>query len=756
MSGNAVQAKLALSAEFLEAFSALGKQTQAKVRKFMTDFQHNPTGSGKNYEKIRTAPDGNLRSVRIDQDYRGILLKPDDGNVFVFLWVDKHDAAYAWAAGRRVTIHPSTGAIQILETVSGDDTGTGDPLESESDGGVAGAVSSGSGASAEPGVFDPYTDAEIVRVGVPEELIGLVRSIHDDAQLQQVLRRFPSDAQEALQYLAAGFSYSDVLDELGLSEEPETVDTGDFETALERDLSRRSVVLITNDTDLQDALDYPLAKWRIFLHPQQERLVTVNTSGPYRVLGGAGTGKTVVAMHRARHLVRTVFPAETDRVLFTTFNTNLAKDIRKNLQMLCSTEEMDRITVQSIDQWARDYLKKIGRPVEILPPQKKNELWDEALAYRDETLGLPDEFYKREWETVIQYQGITSAEEYMTARRTGSGTRLSRRKRVAAWNVFARYRDLVSATDQVEFVDVLRIARMQLEAGRRPIRFAAVVIDEAQDMHPEALRLVRAILVPPDEAIPPNSLFITGDGHQRIYRWPVKLSDCGIPIVGRSRRLKLNYRTTEETRRFAAAVLSGESIDDLDGNTDSLSGYTSLLSGAEPVEYPCQNQAEQADTIVTQITEWLGQSPVEPANATALSTVCIVARDESRIERVKALLKQRDVKVQQLTREGDPSADGVRIGTMHRVKGIEYDYMIVADVDDLTIPNPAAVNRAGMSETDHAIALKQERSLLYVALTRARKAVMVSWVGERSRLLPDFHHTTEGAAQIPRSKNLDP
>lgn len=744
MTSNAIQAQLALSAEFLEAFSALGKQTQAKVRKFMTDFQRNPASPGKNFEKIHTAPDGNLRSVRIDQDYRGILLKPDDGNVFVFLWVDKHDDAYAWAAGRRVTIHPSTGAIQILQTMTGvdseDPAAGADAADYSSRGAVSpvpgtpiGATSSTTSA---PGLFDPYSDSEIVQVGVPEELLGIVRSIHDDDQLQHVLRRFPSDAQEALQYLAAGFSYTEVLDELGLSEQPETVDTKDFEAALSRDLSRRSVVLITNDTDLQDALDYPLAKWRVFLHPQQERLVRVNTTGPYRVLGGAGTGKTVVAMHRARHLVRTVFPEATDRVLFTTFNTNLARDIRQNLHMLCSTEEMDRITVRNIDGWASDYLAKVGRPTEPLSPAKQNELWDEALAYRDDSLGLPDEFYRREWETVVQYQGITSAEEYMIARRIGAGTRLSRRQRVAVWPVFARYRELVSATGQVEYTDALRMARMQLEAGNRPIRYVAVVIDEAQDMHPEAFRLARAILAPPDEEIPPNSLFIVGDGHQRIYQNPVKLSDCGIPIVGRSRRLKLNYRTTEETRRFAAAVLSGEAIDDLDGGIDTLKGYTSLLSGSEPIERPCKTEAEQADAIVAQITEWLGAATVDVIDPGSASTVCIVARDGQRIERLKVLLNQRDLTVRALTRDGDPADDGVRIGTMHRVKGIEYDYMIVADVDDLTVPNPAAVNRDGMTETDRAIALRQERSLLYVALTRARKAVMVSWVGERSRLLP--------------------
>jgi mRNA-degrading endonuclease RelE of RelBE toxin-antitoxin system len=732
MSDTAVTARLAMSTEFLESFSVLEKKIQAKVRKFMTDFQQRPDSGGTNFEKIKAAPDGNLRSVRIDQNYRGILLAPENGNIFVFLWVDKHDDAYAWAAGRRVSIHPKTGAIQIIESTTVGDADAKDTVPGQA---VTASPSPSpfAGSHDGPKLFDPFTDDELIALGVPAELIELARTIRDENDLNTIQRRFPPDAQEALQYLAGGYGYSEVLEALGLGEENEdVVNTDDFETALDNDLSRRSILIITSDTNLEAALDYPLDKWRVFLHPQQQRTVTVNATGPYRVLGGAGTGKTVVAMHRACHLIRSVFPDTSDRVLFTTYNPNLAADISRNLDKLCTAEERDRIEVMSIDKWARKYLKAIGRPATNISEDALAEMWSRALAHKNENLALPDTFFPHEWETVVQYQGITSATEYLTARRTGSGTRLSRKQRLLVWEVFERLRSLVSEQDGIEFADILRLARVKLKEGERYTRYVAVIIDEAQDMHPEAFRLTRAILVPPDQPIPANSIFIVGDGHQRIYRQPVKLSDCGIPIVGRSRRLRLNYRTTEETRRYAAAVLSGETIDDLDGDTDSLSGYTSLMHGVKPEEIACTTDAEQLQAITGQISAWLGPD----FTAEDLSTVCVVTRTREQRDSLCHSLANAGTTAQKVEKDGEPKKPGVRVATMHRVKGIEYDYMIIAGADNESVPLRRVLNRQGATEVDRRNVIQKERSLLYVALTRARKGVMVSWVGERSELLP--------------------
>lgn len=738
MSSAVGQVKLALSAEFLEAFSKLEKKAQARVRRFMTEFQQNPDKPGFNFEKIHTAPDGNLRSVRISDDYRGILLKPDSGDVFVFLWVDKHDDAYKWAEGRRVSIHPQTGTIQIFPTeeAASDDVGveTSEEVMEDRTASSDHTVSPFGQQDSGPRLFDPYSDEELVRIGVPEELIGLVRSVRDEEDFVRVRRRFPAEAAEALEYLSAGIPYSEVLDELGLSAapEPESVDTSDFSAALDNTLSRRSVMVISSDQELQDALDYPLEKWRIFLHPQQQRLVNVNATGPYRIHGGAGTGKTVIAMHRARKLVRDFFPEETDRVLFTTFNRNLANDIGRNLETLCTTDEWQRIEVAHIDGWANQFLKRLGYKLVPVDAHKRRELWNSALTHKDESLGLSDDFFLVEWDTVIQEQGIRSNEEYLTARRTGAGTRLSRRQRMGAWPVFERYRELLSQENRLEFVDILRMAREKLEAGERPQRYAAVIIDEAQDMHPEAFRLARAIVARPYEEIPANSLFIVGDGHQRIYRNPTRLSDCGIPIVGRSRRLKLNYRTTEQTRRFAAGVLSGQRIADLDGQSDSLAGYTSLLQGDEPIEQAYESVEQEAAGIREQVAAWLQNDLKSPR----LSGVCVVARSGEYIDSLRKSFESLELPVCIVTRDGEPKDHGVRLATMHRVKGIEYDYIVIAGADSTSLPERKAIDRPAQSEAERRSAMLRERSLLYVALTRARKAVLITWVGERSPLLP--------------------
>ena len=753
--------KLALSAEFLESFSKLDRKMQARVRKFMSDFQQSPERAGFNFEKIEAAAEGRLRSARISQDYRGILLKPASGDVYVFLWVDKHDDAYQWAERRRISIHPHTGTIQIFRTATADEPEAGEGPASDGrpaasgDAPGSGDRRSASGADLDTGerrppsdgpaardsatvesgprLFDPYRDDELVRVGVPEELLPIVRSLRDEADFERVRRRFPEEASEALDYLAAGIPYSEVLEELGLPSEREAapVDTEDFAAALENERTRRSVMVVTSDRELHDALDFPLARWRIFLHPQQQRMVNVNASGPYRIHGGAGTGKTVVAMHRARTLVRDFFPDETDRVLFTTFNRNLAEDISRNLGMLCSAGERDRIEVAHIDSWANRFLKRLGYTVVPVDAAKQEELWGAALAHRDDSLALPDEFYRSEWENIIQEQAILSVEEYLTARRAGAGTRLSRKQRLAVWPVFERYRELLSEAERLEYVDILRIARLKLEAGERPMRYAAVVIDEAQDMSAEAFRLARAIVARPGEEIPPNSLFIVGDGHQRIYRRPTTLSACGIPITGRSRRLKLNYRTTEQTRRYAAAVLAGQTVADLDGEADSLAGYTSLLHGRPPIEAPCESMEAEARTIAGQIGEWLG----EEAEESELSGVCIVARSRDYLDSLSTLLGEAGITCRFVGRDGDPKKDGVRLATMHRVKGIEYDYIVVAGAGAEHLPKASTVDRPDMTGADRAHALLRERSLLYVALTRARKAVLVTWVGERSPML---------------------
>ena len=271
--------KVAISDQFLEAFSAVPKNKQKKVRRFMTKFRRDPTLPGLNYEKIEGAKDPKLRSVRIDQSYRGIVMKPDQGNVFMLLWVDNHDDAYQWARNRVVQIHPDTGSLQVIPMEEGEmPVSNGEAADTDE-------------AEEAEDLFAEHRDRELVRLGVPEELMPLVRNIRTEEQLDELQQYLPEEAYEALFLLAAGYSQREVDNELAYSREQEQVDTDDYQAALQRPNSKRRFAVVEDDEELERMLEAPLEKWRVFLHPTQRRLVTMHANGPVRVLGGAGTGK---------------------------------------------------------------------------------------------------------------------------------------------------------------------------------------------------------------------------------------------------------------------------------------------------------------------------------------------------------------------------------------------------------------------------------------------------------------------------------
>jgi superfamily I DNA/RNA helicase len=333
----------------------------------------------------------------------------------------------------------------------------------------------------------------------------------------------------------------------------------------------------------------------------------MHSNGPVRVLGGAGTGKTVVGMHRARYLAEEVFTGKDDRILLTTFTKNLATDISQNLRKLCSDEKAwTRLEVQHLDGWVANFLRTQGYRPEVVY-NEDNDGWKNALDQAPEDSGLLESFYRVEWESVIQAQNITSVDEYLAAARIGRGTRLSRDIKKKVWLVFQEYRAQLNERGKKEYVDLIRDARQFIEnkALRPPYR--AVMVDEAQDMSAEAFRLLRTI-VPHGE----NDLFIVGDAHQRIYRHRVSLGKCGIDIRGRGKKLKINYRTTDEIRRFAVRLLEGRPIDDLDGGQDDQKGYMSLTHGMAPVVKTFASAAEEAAYLKQHIHALLAEgSPLE-------------------------------------------------------------------------------------------------------------------------------------------------
>ncbi|MGE0820738.1 MAG: UvrD-helicase domain-containing protein [Candidatus Binatia bacterium] len=380
-------------------------------------------------------------------------------------------------------------------------------------------------------------------------------------------------------FLASGDSLAGVFRKMETPETPPAVDTTDYVAALNNPDFQRRFFVVEDDLELAAMLSALLEKWQVFLHPSQRRLVERHWNGPVRVLGGAGTGKTVAAMHRAKWLAQQVFTSAHDRLLFTTFPRNLAADIRKNLLSICPEEVMRRIEVVNLDKWVSDFLQRHGYSYDIDYGERTGRLWEQALNSAPSKVQVPVSFYREEWERVIQPQGVSSVEEYMKASRIGRGVQLNRSGRKAVWSVFEEYRLLLNEQRLREGDDAMRDARLLLESKGNQTPYQAIIVDEAQDMGPQAFRLLRQLIPGGDRQ---DDLFIVGDAHQRIYRHKVVLGQCGINIQGRSRKLKINYRTTEETRRWATNLLEGFSIDDLDAGVDDQKGYKSLLHGVTP------------------------------------------------------------------------------------------------------------------------------------------------------------------------------
>lgn len=693
----ALSPKIAMSDDFLKSFARIPRQNQQAVLTFVAKFRQNPLASGINYERINDAADANMRSVRINDNLRGIILKPETGDVYCLLWVDRHDDAYQWARRHRVAIHPDVGSLQVYAVQETQSLTKNEVAQTE--------------ASPSEGLFADLRDREIRKLGVPEERLAAVRAAVSEADLEALEAQLPDEAFEALYLFAAGEPLDKILAERAPAE---TVDPKDFGAALTRDSTRRHFVVLTDDSDLDALLAAPLERWRVFLHPSQRKLVEGNKSGPVKVTGGAGTGKTVVAMHRARWLARQYADLPGRPIIFTTFTRTLAEDIRHNLSLLCSPQELAKIQVVNLDQWASGLLRRFGYPYALLYDEKQRRgFWQAALSALPAGAAYSAAFLRAEYERVILPQGCETAEDYMRARRIGRGGQLGRLQRKALWPVFAEYRAQLHAANLREPEDAFREACQLILQEKPQLGIRAMVVDEAQDISAAAYTLIRAA-VPKAE----NDLFIVGDAHQRIYRHKVTLGQVGIEVRGRSRTLKVNYRTTDEIRRWACAQLEGIEIDDLDGSIDSLRGYRSLTHGDLPEVFPSASLQQDVEHIL---------SVVEHGKADDIEArrICVTARTNEDLDALALALRQRGIACLRLDHgtTDDPAEPGIRLATMHRVKGLEFDIVILAGYRGARQYAEQFSHDEDVGVTDDTEV--SERCLLHVAATRAKRHLFV-------------------------------
>jgi superfamily I DNA/RNA helicase len=707
----------------MKSLRKLPDKVAIRFMDMMTRYMTDPSGNGLNLETVEGAKDSAIKSLRVDQGYRAIAFEV--GRDTMFVHVNEHDKAYRWASGRRVKLDPDTNRIRIIEEVDAE----------------AGAIETPS--ASETRLFSHLSDKRLRALGVAEEELSAARRLITIEGLEAAEDRFDPLSYQVLYALAAGYSDEEVYALTGINDEPEGTSStpeGDltFDRLIETDESRQTIFIPESEAELRRVFEEGLEGWRVFLHPEQRKIAYRDYNGPAMVRGGAGTGKTVVAMHRAKHIADQIKadPRRVgQRVLFTTFTTSLAQDIEANLRTLCPEHLEARpplIEVINLDRWVSQFLKRKSFERQVVyfgeARDRLDQVWQEVLDDHELPAGLSEAFVKAEWAQIVQAKGLTDQRDYLKASRAGRGTPLDRRKRVALWEVFADYRARMISEGLAEPDDAYREATEILGSEAPNLPYASVIVDEAQDMGEQAFRLIRAI-VPESPSGDQNSIFIVGDAHQRIYARRASMAACGIKVRGRSRRLRLNYRTTEEIRVWAVSILEGVSVDDLDEGTDTLRGYVSLMHGPSPKQVPCRSEAEELEGLI----DWVRALPTDETRRADIGVLCSRRAD---VDRAYGVLRAAgiDAVVLQAGTADDRAVPGVRITTMHRAKGLEFFAVAIPFLSEATFP-PAGALRSAVDAADRTDIINQYRSLLHVAATRAKKALRISWSGAPTKLI---------------------
>ena len=643
----------------------------------------------------------------------------------------------------------------------------GEPVGTGGQRSEGGAVAGTAGAAAVPGaVVVPSRDQAPVW---PDGLT--VEMLHDElgidvrlgaaalaAQRESQLLDLASTARvswqgEALLNLATGATIEEIREDFGLRPSRDVAaepTDADLIAGLRTRAARSTFTWLESDEDLRRAIEgLSFAEWQLFLHPQQRALVERRANGPMRVSGGAGTGKTVIAVHRAVELAkRDKADGQDPRLLLTTYTRNLADDLRRQVAQLEPrlpfTERLGEsgVMVSGLDRVARMILQQAGAKIspiaqEVIGQSRarvltypRENVWQEVLTLMGDELpeGLRSaDFLESEYELIVLPQRVTTLKQYLRVRRPGRGVALDRSKRAAVWKAMERYRDRSADLGVTSFDEQLALAAAWLDheaALGTPRPFRHVLVDEAQDLTPAHLQLLRALVEPG-----PDDLFLAEDSHQRIYGKKITLSHYGIQVRGRSRRLTRNYRTTRQNLDVAFGILDPGTYEDMEGQAEE-HRYVSPRSGPEPLLLHAADRADELGKAAELLRVWLEQD--RGSEDSAPETIAILVRDRYQRDAVVNGLAQHGVEVRAVDREAAGRGRPV-VMTMHRAKGLEFRKVLLFDVSRNAIPR--SLRNQQYSEADRDDALLRERSLLYVAATRARDQLAISWSGEASPLI---------------------
>lgn len=684
---------------FTDSLARLTGDEQKAVKTTAFDLQLNPAHPSMSLHRIEQSKDKRFWSVRAGSDIRIVLHKTQSS--LLLCYVDHHDKAYDWAARRKLETHPTTGAAQWVEV-----------RETVQQIVVPVYVQTERPLAQKPRAMQPNPlfanrpDAELLGYGVPAEWLADVKAATEDSLLA-LADHLPAEAAEALLELATG----------GKPRVPAPATANPFDHP---DAQRRFRVM-SNVAELETALNYPWEKWTVFLHPEQRQWVERDYTGPARVSGSAGTGKTIVALHRAAHLARSNADS---RVLLTTFSDTLASALHTKLKRLLSgeprlAERLDVVSLNAIGQ--RLYKAKLGPLTLASRLAVRKMISDTAKEVPGHKFGL--HFLVTEWEEIVDAWQLASWDEYRDVTRLGRKTRLPEPQRAVLWAIFEKVRHALAAQQLMTHAGMFTGLAVQLAASQHtPYDFA--VVDEAQDLSVAHLRFLAAL-----GANRPDALFFAGDLGQRIFQQPFSWKSLGVDIRGRSRTLRINYRTSHQIRQQADRLLGEQSVD-VDGHTENRSDTVSVFNGPPPMIRAFKTEADECKGIGSWVIDRC-QTGVLPQE------LGVFVRTEAQLARAQAAVSAAGLPFKVLDEHAETANGHVSILTMHLAKGLEFRAVVVMACDDEVIPLQERMETVG-DDADLQEVYDTERHLLYVACTRARDHLLITGVSPVSEFLDDL------------------
>lgn len=713
-----------ISDTFTSSLVRLTADEQKAVKTTAFDLQMNPANPGMQFHRIDKSKDKNFWSVRVSADIRIIVHKTNSS--LLLCYVDHHDKAYDWAERRRLDVHPKTGAAQLVE------------IRERVQEIIVPAYVEEPRAKSDKPVLAHVSEDELLSYGVPQEWLKDVMAATEDGLLG-VAEHLPAEAAEALLELATGgtpraapppVGEPAVFYQSALSPEPkfenaflvrETLSRSYGSDPFEHPDAQRRFRLMTKAEELQQALDYPWDKWTVFLHPEQRALVEADYAGPARVSGSAGTGKTIVALHRAVYLAR---KNPDSRVLLTTFSDALANALRTRLRRLVSHEPRlaERLEVQALDAIGqRLYERHFGR-AQLASRETVRHLIAAAAA-EVESHKFKAGFLHAEWEDMVDAWQLEDWVAYRDVKRLGRKTRLPESQRKVLWALFDNVKKYLLKQQLITLSGLFTRLAQELLKRRNPA-FDYVVVDEAQDISVSQLRFLAALAGDRE-----NGLFFAGDLGQRIFQLPFSWLSLGVDVRGRSRTLKVNYRTSHQIRMQADRLLAPE-VADVDGNVEERGGTISVFNGPKPVVQAYDDIAAE----VQEVAEWILARKEE---GVAPHEIGVIVRSEAELPRARDAVAKAGLPFKVLDEQVETISGQVAVCTMHLAKGLEFRAVVVMACDDEVIPLQLRIESV-TDESDLEEVYNTERHLLYVACTRAREHLLVTGVEPMSEFLDDL------------------